>query len=63
MPGANWFALIGAVGRDESSIFVVGEGTSVKIGTSGTLNFFANDLPLFYFNNSGAINLEITREN
>ena len=61
-PHENWFALVGVVGHDYKSAFVVGERAQVSIRSSGTLSFFANDLPLFYGNNSGALSLVIMRE-
>ena len=61
-PSDNWFALIGAVGQDESTTFLIGSEAETTVGADGILNCYANDLPLFYFNNSGAVALEVTRE-
>ena len=61
-PSDNWFALIGAVGRDEPATFLIGSGTVETVAVDGILNCYANDLWLFYFNNSGAVTLEVTRE-
>jgi hypothetical protein len=58
---ANWFALIGAVGMHRESYFVIGSGCEYQAERDGRLLCFANDLWLFYFNNSGCIELTVTR--
>ena len=62
VPEGNWFVLVGAVrvGR-ACQYFVTGSGREVSMPTSGQLAFFANDVPGFYWNNLGSIQLEITR--
>ena len=62
-PGATWFTLIGSIDRDKTSQFVIGDGSRWKYGwiapQSGRLSCFANDGWLFYWNNDGAVTLEI----
>jgi uncharacterized protein (DUF2235 family) len=58
---ANWFALIGAIGQDDTATFVIGEGTELVATADGIVSAFANDLPFLYRNNSGAVRLTITR--
>ena len=60
-PKANWFALIGTTGRDEKSAFVIGKATTRAFASSGALYFFANDVSFKYGNNSGAVQLRMTR--
>ena len=62
MPAEKWFALVGAVGKDEARLFLIGEnleGWEAK--GDGELMCFANDVPRAYFNNHGSITLTITR--
>ena len=62
MPGANWFALIGAIGQDETSAFLIGERREDWEATgNGELMCFANDVRMAYFNNCGSVTLTITR--
>jgi hypothetical protein len=58
---ANWFALIGAVGQDLSTAFVIGEKAEIDIKEDGILYCFANDLPFMYWNNSGWVKVTVTR--
>ncbi len=58
-PGAPWFALIGAIGRNLSHTFVIGQRNSLAMPATGRLFVFANDVPWAYFNNSGLIDLSI----
>jgi hypothetical protein len=58
VPSAPWFALIGVIGS--GAPFKIG-ATDVAPGHAGELVCFANDLRLFYFNNSGAVTLTIRR--
>jgi uncharacterized protein (DUF2235 family) len=62
-PKSNWFALIGAIGEQNATRFLIGSATSftVPAGQTGILHCYANDLALFYFNNSGCVQLTITR--
>ena len=62
-PKAKWFSLIGAIDRRTSSQFDIGrlieEGETYRPGASGQLFCFANDLWLMYWNNFGAVDLEV----
>ncbi len=60
-PKANWFALVGAIGRKEAGSFVIGQNASVKVTDDGILHCFANDLPITYWNNSGLVKLTVKR--
>ncbi|MEN5034857.1 hypothetical protein [Pseudomonas sp. TWI929] len=61
--GARWFTLIGAIDHAEASFFPIGDGSRWAAGwrapASGRLEVFANDAALMYWNNRGAIMLEI----
>lgn len=62
LPKENWFVLAGAVRAEENNrYFVVGTGREIRMPATGQLAFFANDVPGFYWNNFGAIRLEIAR--
>jgi hypothetical protein len=56
-PAWNWFALIGTVDRDPAALFKIGAGLSLIAPRTGRLFCFANDLPGFYWNNWGAVQL------
>jgi hypothetical protein len=62
---ANWFEVIGTVGKDEDYMFRIGDGSkSVKPFTSphsGGLYAFANDLESMYGNNSGFVEITVKR--
>jgi hypothetical protein len=62
IPEANWFSLIGAIGKSTRPSIAIG---SQLIGFSppypGRLYFFANDLPWMYWNNKGVIAVRVTR--
>jgi hypothetical protein len=60
-PPGNWFALIGVIGRDESTSFIIGERKEVTTAKGGVLHCYANDLPFMYGNNSGCVKLTVTR--
>lgn len=55
-----WFALMGSI--DKKSDFLIGKQKTVAIQEKGCLCFFANDARLFYWNNSGQLQLTITRK-
>ncbi len=62
LPEGDWFVLVGAIrAAGDCQYLVVGKSREVCMPTSGQLEFFANDLPGFYWNNLGSIRLEITR--
>ena len=58
---AHWFALIGAIDKDDDSTFEIAEGTDKTITKSGEFCPFANDLSRFYGANAGKIKLKVTR--
>lgn len=61
-PQENWFALICAVDRDKSHLVaVLKEGGDHSFPASGELSCFANDAPLFYWNNSGTVMMTVRR--
>jgi uncharacterized protein (DUF2235 family) len=60
-PRDNWFALIGAIGRDPSAAFLIGAGIETTMQQDGVLCCYANDLPFSYGNNSGYVKLQVTR--
>ena len=53
MPNAKWFELVGAVNRRNP--FVIGNERTFIAAESGFLWFYANDIPGFYFNNKGCV--------
>jgi hypothetical protein len=61
VPGAQWFALIGALDHDRSDRFVIGKQASYRPVVDGELLCFANDLWWTYFNNHGAVELHVTQ--
>ena len=62
VPEGNWFVLVGAVrAAGQYQNFVCGSSREAHMPASGQLEFFANDVPGFYWNNFGSIQLEITR--
>ncbi|WP_160107930.1 hypothetical protein [Pseudomonas izuensis] len=60
---ATWFTLVGTIDKDPASFFAIGDGRRWPTGwiapASGRLFCFANDARLMYFNNRGAITLEV----
>ena len=60
-PHDNWFALIGAIGRDETTTFRIGTELTFVADRDGELTCFANDAPKAYGNNRGKIELAVTR--
>jgi hypothetical protein len=59
---APWFALIGAIDRDAGTHFVIGKQVVYAAKRSGRLFCFANDVRLFYWNNSGHVELTISEQ-
>lgn len=57
----NWVRLEVARHDAQSSIVAVGLGATVAIAGPGALYLFANDLDFMYFNNSGCLDVTITR--
>lgn len=58
-PRHNWFALIGGLDEDESTLFLIGRGGSHRFERSGRLSVFANDDRRAYGNNRGRVQLRI----
>jgi hypothetical protein len=54
-----FFTLIGSIDREED--FVVGKSLDKTFDRTGRLWFYANDVPLFYWNNTGKLKLKIKR--
>lgn len=63
-PTAQWFQLVAAVGCSHDQLFDVGMAgrVTLKDEHEGELLFFANDVSLAYFNNSGQIHVDVLRE-
>jgi hypothetical protein len=60
LPDRNWFVLLG-VAEPKKAPFVIGTNATYQARQAGQLICFANDVPGFYWNNTGAVNLTITR--
>lgn len=58
---AEWYELVGCVGRKLNYAFRVGRSADVTITQPGELFFFANDAPWAYGNNFGTIGLDLSR--
>lgn len=59
--GQPYFRLIGALDRDPASMFPIGAAlTGWEAPRGGMLTCFANDVPGFYWNNSGSVILMVT---
>lgn len=65
LPNENWFALIGAINRPDTPVFVMRKCDKrrdiVDIHDTGKLILFANDARCFYWNNFGRLEVVITR--
>jgi hypothetical protein len=62
-PTVDWFKLIGTVGHSAKNPIIIGSRlTDFSPIESGRLYCFANDVRIMYWNNSGAIRLNITRK-
>jgi hypothetical protein len=60
IPQARYMALIGCVDGDLATAFVIGTGLAMWASPrAGELCCFANDVPGFYWNNSGWVSLTI----
>ena len=58
----NWFALIGAIGKNETTAFPIGDTLQNWRATGmGEVTCFANDVWVAYFNNHRSITLTVTR--
>lgn len=60
-PRERWFALIGAVGHDPETQFLIGKERVLPIPANGMLACFANDTPFAYWNNAGSLRLTVRR--
>lgn len=61
VPAVRWFALIGVVRGAERHPFLIGSRAEIDMPATGILSCFANDVPRFYWNNSGALWLTVER--
>jgi len=59
--GVKCFTLCGSYNASDQNAFLIGSSAEVTITVDGILNFFANDTPGFYINNSGKISMRVTR--
>lgn len=59
VPTAPLLALVGCIGRDPSTAFRIGRGCDYAPATAGELSAFANDVPGFYWNNSGRLSVRV----
>jgi hypothetical protein len=59
-PDQKWFALIGTIDHNPPEFFLIGKSTKKKITRNGVLCCFANDVPFFYWNNSGLLKLTVS---
>ncbi len=57
----KWFSLIGSIDKSKQTYFKIGSNLTFKSPCTGELVCFANDVIGFYKNNSGVINLQVTR--
>ena len=63
LPHSPALALIGETTPDERDAFEIGSALKGRVVTmTGELICFANDVPHFYFNNSGAITVVVMRK-
>jgi hypothetical protein len=60
-PDSKFFALIGCLDRRPEQQFVIGRGASFEPSVHGRLFCFANDVPGFYWNNWGRVDLTVKR--
>lgn len=62
LPQEKWFVLSGCVGFNSTNCFAVGAASTMQISTTGPLSFFANDVPIQYYNNLGSIQVTVRRD-
>jgi hypothetical protein len=60
-PHSRWFALIGAINEGKPMQFEIGTDRMLVMPSSGTLTCFANDVVWAYWNNTGSVQLSVTR--
>jgi hypothetical protein len=58
---ADWFALVGSISRRHNTYFAISCGGEYRPARDGRLFCFANDIWLFYFSNSGCVQLSVTK--
>lgn len=61
IPNRKWFLLCGAVDQDSNTAFEIGSSYLYKSDKKGRLFCFANDMPGWYWNNFGNIQVKIKR--
>lgn len=61
MPGAKWFALCGALNRNQEAAFVIGETCLYRATAAGRLYCFTNDVPGWYWNNFRSLRVKVAR--
>jgi len=61
IPQANWFTLIGTIGKTTKTHFIIGTEKTYKAVQDGELFCFANDVSFAYENNKGELELEVTK--
>jgi hypothetical protein len=60
-PTNQWFALMGTLDGSGDTIFLIGPHATYVPTRKGELVCFANDVPGFYWNNTGFISLSVKR--
>ncbi len=60
-PAANFYVLIGCIGADDRTAFVIGKCRDCVMPANGELCAFANDWPIAYGNNHGSLILRVSR--
>jgi hypothetical protein len=60
-PCHQWFALIGTLDGSHNTQFLIGSHVTYTAPRSGEIVCYANDVPGFYWNNEGSVNLMIDR--
>jgi len=61
VPRAPWFTLIGTIDRQMNTAWVIGKFYEGPSPTTGELICFANDVSLMYWNNTGSLQLTVTK--
>ena len=59
--GANWYTLVGNIGKRRYQSFLIGSGSEHRAMANGELFAFANDAWGFYGNNEGTLTITVTR--
>lgn len=60
-PRLPMYSLVGAIGKDGETFFLIGDAARVQAGKAGELQAFANDWPGRYANNHGRANIRVRR--